>query len=448
MAFNVTLYRNPNDGNKLLGKFPNGDKALVESGGDAALNWSASGVTDGNTVVFNTDGTHDFGTKPNSAKPLLFWRADDGVLPDSVLGRKADWDDGGAFNGELSTAITAPNSTQAVRLDHSVDNSGSILGAIDFDSSQLYEFRRRYDDFGVDTNVILRTRFINLVGTVSIGDTITGDTSNFTNTVREIQDNGDGTGWVYYTYDSLIFTTKLPKPAPNAYISHENMTCSSGATMENDEGSGQLIDFNNKHFRLWGVKTDGTGRRDGYSCYVGQDTGSGLTNAKIAQEGTGIGGSYGADSWPNPLRQTPYQWHEDEFAWQDNTGLDTDDGILSWWEDGIKGWETERFNFRNATYPNPYKRVHQRQVSNGCKPLSYAYYDQLYIDDSWCRVVVSDSATLNLDTTAGTSYTIQPLPPTEWNSTQISCVILGNITGKYYHIINNSGLRVAGGQFV
>ncbi len=412
-----------------------------ETGGDSAIAWEAlGGLTDGQIITFTTDGTYDFGTKPNDPKPLLVWNADDGIsAPNAVLGRKSVWD--GTFYGEVSSTIVAPEVSQSVRLDHAI-NTGAILAQVEFNSApNLYVHRRQYDDFEIDTAIVIRTRYQNLVGTLNIGDTVTGQTSGATGIIREFLDDK-----ILYEYSGgNINTTMYDAVIDNRirFDPYEVMTTPS-ATMDNNEGQGMLTDFNNKHYRMWGP----TGAQN--DTYLGQDTAGSFLSPKVAEENTSIDGAFYPNDWDNNLLQKPYTWITDEMAYQDNSSANSNDGILWWWEDGVKAWEAKRFNFRNeeALRDQPYTRVYQRQVSNGARPNSYTYMASLYVDDSWCRVVVSDLPDLNLSNETTDTYTVIPLPPTAWGSNEISVVAQGNVAGKYWFIIDATGSEVIKGQFV
>ena len=75
------------------------------------------------------------------------------------------------------------------------------------------------------------------------------------------------------------------------------------------------------------------------------------------------------------------------------------------------------------------------------------YFDLIYIDDSWCNVVVSDSATYT--TAEESSVAIQI--PQSWADGEIRAVVrvghLGTLAGKYLYVQTNDGTRIKIGQF-
>jgi len=74
------------------------------------------------------------------------------------------------------------------------------------------------------------------------------------------------------------------------------------------------------------------------------------------------------------------------------------------------------------------------------------WYDILYLDDSWCRVVVTDQATWSTASTRGMEVQI----PTAWAAGSITFVCRrGALTlaGKYLYVVRSDGTAVRVGQF-
>lgn len=74
----------------------------------------------------------------------------------------------------------------------------------------------------------------------------------------------------------------------------------------------------------------------------------------------------------------------------------------------------------------------------------YIAYDVVYIDDSWARVVVTDSATWD----DGVATSFQELQiPVAWTDTAITAVlrrgVLGELNGRYLYVFNASGQPVS-----
>lgn len=124
----------------------NGERVL--SGGDAQLGWSApNGLSSGNSLVISTDGTYNFGTKPNGAKPWLYLPHGADLNPDTNYSR------GTASNlshtGCSFTSGTYPtNGSGSLRC---LMNSSSNCPGWTFDASgpgELYTFTHR--KFGYD----------------------------------------------------------------------------------------------------------------------------------------------------------------------------------------------------------------------------------------------------------------------------------------------------------
>ena len=228
------------------------------------------------------------------------------------------------------------------------------------------------------------------------------------------------------------------------------------------------LGFNNKAFRLWsdlgnapyGNNTyfgwqgsEGTDSWRQYSEYTSDSTGNGAHGTQIAR---GTGKCVWQDSvWQNE------QVIVSISGIGDSTTI-SEDGLMSWYRDGINSaigtkldatgqifpadGVTERkyqmrFTSTNTTVNRPYtyQKLFLDQISNGtgAGPL-YVYYDDMYIDTSWCRAFVSKFSNV---TSAMKDAEMQL--PYAWSDGQISATYrtgdLSPASPLYLYVSNNVG---------
>ena len=229
----------------LYGNNPNGDLP--------AISGVLGTVADGQTLTISGSM---FSSKAN-AKPFLYWTANDGLNP-STLGRQLTWQD--VFGGELASDITAPGSTQAVRLDHRYSESG-LLSKVDFSPATMgYAYRITRDEFDVNTDYVRRTRYLNETEIVpgevlTVGQVMRGVTSGATGIIQWIG--------VIQTFPVILFEPvggTINDPTPLEFSAYEVMQMFDIAdtgfitplvSVDNNEGLGMLTSFNYKCFRAW-----------------------------------------------------------------------------------------------------------------------------------------------------------------------------------------------------
>lgn len=323
---------------ELDGNFPNGNRP---GGGTPVI---TSATVSGSTLTINGSG---FGTKAN-AKPLLWWKADLGINPSS-LGRTLTWLHLSTFT-ELSSAIFAPNSTQAARHDHSA-TSNAILGAIRTTTGRFYQFRRTYEDFNVQANQ---------------------GPSGFNFKTSRIHNSAPGQG-------NNIFRSVQGSETNQFVISAE-----------------------------WTDATYGT-----------------------------------ADI------QMPQVWKREELIYSDSD-VDVSNGIYNFIVNGVLSYGepnqspgTKRFITQGtlhdpSLYLGPCDEIWQGQVSNGAGAGSWNYYDCIYIDDSWHRVILSTSPTKAGITDA------EPQIIATYSDTQTTAYVNlgalgGSEIGKYVYVYDGNG---------
>jgi len=144
------------------------------------------------------------------------------------------------------------------------------------------------------------------------------------------------------------------------------------------------------------------------------------------------------------------QWDRYQVAFKES-GLDTQDGIFSIYRNGVnwmKNWKDDatgtvyaaerQWVLSTSARYNKHTKFVFDQVSNGTGvgPL-VLYYDRIYVDNTWARVMLSNSSTF----AAATDLEMQ-IPQT-WTSTQVTAVVnYGNLNQAapiYAYIVDALG---------
>lgn len=341
--------------------------------------------------------------------PLLWWQADEGLSPSPVS--RTAWS--GDVKGSLTQDVVYPNSSNSLSFDHG-SSGGAALGRIDFESKTLFMFRKLYEDFDVTKNVAHRVRGINLVGELKVGDELTGSTSGAKHTVSALNYISSAN-----RYD-IFFEHKSDNPSE--FIKGEKITSNRSASLESSENS--FKSFNYKTFRLWGEANN---------------------SYPVAQ---GIHGSYynfnhehtdktfWSSGMTNKLYQLAGEWQTQQFSYR-ASDVDSYNGHFEFSIDKVNSVEDDA---RTVTTEKPtnYNQLYQSQVSNGAQKGSIVYYDQLYVDDTWHRVILCDQPIWN----ACTQWEIQI--PESWNNDKVVAEFrMGSMNeegDKYLYLFDKSGI--------
>jgi len=377
-------------------------------GYDAIAQPSINNVTGDINATLTINGTA-FTEKAN-AKPLFWWKADFGTSPSS-LGRMTAWSDDDNL-GTLSTTIVAPGSQQSFGTDHG-NSSGIALSRINFESDQLYLYRKTYEDFDITTDEALRTRVNLISGTLNVGDVITGTTSGATGTiVRVIEAHPNITYMTHIVQYNNIEGTISAQP-PIDFIEDEQMTSNSGATLTAVE---KLIrTFNFKTIRMRVNRIGNT-----YPPNNMHLNAQGAENSKFRITPEYTQGTTWSGQFTNQiLYQLPREWKVEELQYE-TSSIDVVDGTFNFYQKGVLGTDN-KFRNRTSDEPNKYNSIVQSQVSHNAQPGSVMYYDAMYVDDTWHRVVISEGNTW------ATRGNVEVQIPAEWNDNQI--VINTNLAG-------------------
>lgn len=362
------------------------------------------------SVVFQADdhsrlviSGREFTPKSNP-RPLFWWTADGGEAP-SGLGRLTAWSGHYSSRGGISDDFYAPGSTTSYKFDHG-ETSGAALGRVDFDSDRLFMWRKKYDDFDVTENYAIRTRFDSATGELRVGQLVTGLVSRTTGVIRSVNDNGNGTGSIYYERSQGSVADGAD------FVDDEIIRTSSGQARVN-EAWGTLRSFNYKVARMWSTNN---GQRN--SVYPAAQGVNGPLYF-VSPEGTN------GTIWVNDprLSQQPREWVIEQILYS-ASGLDAQNGLFLFSINNRFVYE-DPIVTRTSDRPWKYAQLFQTQVSNGAEPGSIVYYDSLYVDDSWHRVVLSTADRWR------NARDIEVQIPFEWSDNSIIAHIrLGSLDGQ------------------
>lgn len=186
--------------------------------------------------------------------------------------------------------------------------------------------------------------------------------------------------------------------------------------------------FNHKTIRLWrwcGRECDYR-RNNIYFGYQGMEGG----NPRVTAEYTGV-----RTVWDGP-EPTADRWLQQEWLYRAGQ-IEVQDGVFGLVQDGIEQWEG-LFRMRDGERPDRYDRLYFDQVSNGTGAGSYfSYHDDLYIDTTWTRVMVTDAPTL------AESRVREIQVPLEWSDTEIRVLLRrgahATFEGRHLLVIGDDG---------
>lgn len=317
-----------------------------------------------------------FGEKPHD-QPLFYWSANNGTSPRTDLARQG-WS-GDSFNGQESQEVVHPTSRASVAWDHGASSS-KALEWVDYDSPYVYVFRKKFSDFDTTKDFAIRTRFDRLSGEFRVGQIVRGGTSGATGIIESVTLNSDKTS-------GAIFFKNVEgsiNDDPSTDFVYGEKMISDTADAQNSEGTdlyptGTFRTFNYKIIRFWSGKTNN-------NVFVGPDHQEAY---EMKMTGEYTSGSIWSNDWQNIKRMTPNKWLTEEFLVYSGS-IDQSDARLVVRTDGVLNLD-QLFRARTSDRPGRYDRVAQSQVSNGAQKGSFIYYDSLYVDDSWHRIIFCEA---------------------------------------------------------
>ena len=138
------------------------------------------------------------------------------------------------------------------------------------------------------------------------------------------------------------------------------------------------------------------------------------------------------------------QWNTEEYQASKST-IDLQDGTFRFWYNGKKHINNTTLMNRSTKHPgswsNLYIENYNHHSSNGVNDVppsgAYVYYDDVYIDTTWSRVMIGNASTFDSCTHR------EPLIPTAWSSTSITAYFnqgsFQNGQSVYIFVVDSNG---------
>lgn len=193
--------------------------------------------------------------------------------------------------------------------------------------------------------------------------------------------------------------------------------------------------LNLKFFRMWDPWT-----HDILCSYQGS---MGLDSGAAYAEVTGE-----SANWFR-MPQESGKWLAEEYEYLAGD-VNATNGIFNYTRNGIAAYpRTTRFLMRTTAAPTTYNLLFLDQISNNqLSAGKNLYYDSLYIDDTWQRVVISDEPQWQsvVYGSGGAERKREIQIPTSWSNTSIQIRVrkgsLTNLQGSYLYVIGVDGSPV------
>lgn len=197
--------------------------------------------------------------------------------------------------------------------------------------------------------------------------------------------------------------------------------------------------INMKFFRIWPV-SDGT-KNDFLAEY--------LTNSnpnKVGRcytESTGESMETPGNSSYQGTVYTEDTWGTEEFQWSQNSALGVADGTWRFWRNGMLMQTRDNLIGRSTTQSGNIIRLYIDNYSGGSGNIymppdgSMVYVDDVYIDNTWARVIIGDQNTFD----DSTHREIQI--PSAWSDTSIAISInkgsFNTLNSAYLYVFDANG---------
>jgi hypothetical protein len=229
-------------------------------------------------------------------------------------------------------------------------------------------------------------------------------------------------------------------PAPKWYVQYWIKLAPNWHWGTSDASGGDKGLANIKFFRLFP-----TGSRNypniGYSIHGF----SGGDMLRFVENGEQVYKGVDARSW-----FTPGVWHSVQVEFNDSSGANQNNGTLKLWVDGVLRDSTTTLNTHPSGDGAPIsKRPLIMGFYDSWPPSTYnastmyAYYSDIYVDNTWARVELGNASTY-----AASTYRETQLP-TSWGSSSVSFRVnqgtFGNGQTAYIYVVDSSGRVNANG---
>ncbi|WP_162628792.1 hypothetical protein [Marinobacter bohaiensis] len=192
-----------------------------------------------------------------------------------------------------------------------------------------------------------------------------------------------------------------------------------------DSSTWGSIGFNLKTNRLWGDS--------GNNIYIGYQGKEGTSSGRIYPEYTAEGGATWVGS---DLAQLEDQWTQEEIVYQ-ASDVGEQNGRFDIIRNGNSVHDSN-FRMRTSSYPDRYSQLYFDQISNGtnANQTLYIYYDNIYVDDSFHRVYLSDASSFS----DAKNRIIQI--PTDWSDSNVVVNINPgdfDLSSAYVYVVDGNG---------
>jgi hypothetical protein len=142
-------------------------------------------------------------------------------------------------------------------------------------------------------------------------------------------------------------------------------------------------------------------------------------------------------------------WETVEWYSEPST-IGVKDARCNYTVNGKSTHQPSRWMTRSSAYPLPQRYLFFDQVSNGTDAgPNYTYHTDIYIDDSWCQVFISDESAWTVSTTH--SAQDRKTIPTAWADGQIQFVVRkgahASLAGKYLYVRKSDETVLRIGRF-
>jgi len=176
--------------------------------------------------------------------------------------------------------------------------------------------------------------------------------------------------------------------------------------------------FNLKMNRMWPAESGGD-PPFGNNIFVNYQGRDGLESGRTTAERTSVEGTHW---WGGKYPYVSGQWITEEIIYQTST-IDAQNGIFHYIRDGVSIGKDRLWRMRTTERPNRYEHFQFDQVSNGTGPGPlWVFYDDIYLDDTWARVLLCDSSLLSMCERREIQI------PITWNDSQIEVLVnLGDL---------------------
>lgn len=275
-----------------------------------------------------------------------------------------------AMSAALATHALAAPSISSVTQTSEGGNAQLAISGSGFGSKAhakpLYFFDFEGSNTAQNKNISFTTDSLNTNGTTTTSNALSGSGSALRFTIQ--QDS------------SAVAIPRIDFDSDRLYIFFNRMYDFSIADSSNWGSRG----FNLKTNRLWSP--------DGNNIYIGYQGNESATSGRIYPEYTAAGGS----TWVGSnLPQVANEWTQEEIIYK-ASDINTQNGRFDLLRNGNSAHNSS-FRMRTSSYPSRYSQLYFDQISNGTNSSKslHIYYDNIYVDDTYQRVYISDSSTFD-----------------------------------------------------